>query len=165
MLMVLIILVVISLLGATTVEVASWELKISHYESRAEQAQQAADAGVDWAAERIYLHLVNRQDEADLPMFINLQPEIIPQRIGSNLADPGSPNFVISNWQAIRVSNETANPVVYKLTSTGNLGNAYKKIAVELSYRYTGGNIDTVTGLPKRDYSMHRGGISSYRIE
>lgn len=162
--MVLMILMVMSLLGATTVELASMELKISHYEFRAQQAQQAADAGVDWAAERVYLQLINQQDEMELPQVINFQPANIPSRLG-RLVYPGSPNFVISNWQALRVSNVTANPAVYKLISTGNLGNAYKKIEVELSYRYQGGTIDPLSGhFLERDYSINRGGISSYRV-
>ncbi len=165
MLMILMILMVISLLGAAAIELGSMELKISQYEFRLQQAQQAADAGVDWAAERVYLQLVNRQGETDLPVFLDLQPDMNPQRLGTNLNDPGAPNFMISNWQARRVSSGTSNPAVYRLISIGNFGNAYKRIAVELSYRFEGGTIDPIIGhFQERDYCGNRGGISSYMV-
>jgi len=165
MLMTLMILMVISLLGANIIEVGSMELKISHYDFKAQQAQQAADAGVDWAAERVYLQLVNRQDNPDSPVSIDFVPDMNPQRLGPDLRDPRASNFVISGWQASRVSSATSNPAVYKLTSTGNISNARKTIAVELSYRYEGGTTDPITGYYQgRDYSKNRGGISSYVV-
>jgi Tfp pilus assembly protein PilX len=165
MLMTLMILMVIGLLGAAIIELGMMELKISNYEFRAKQAQHAADAGVDWGAERIYLQLVSRQDETELPMLIDLQPDMNPQRIGQDLSDSRAPNFVIRDWRANRVSSVTSNPVVYRLISTGNFGNAYKKITVELSYKYNGGIIDPITdNFMERDYSGCRGGISSYVV-
>ncbi|PKM78584.1 MAG: hypothetical protein CVU90_00885 [Firmicutes bacterium HGW-Firmicutes-15] len=163
--MILIMLMIISLLGAAAIEAGSMELKISHYEFRVQQAQQAADAGVDWGAERVYLQLVNRRDDPALPVSIDLSPDINPQRIGPDLSDSLAPNFVIRDWQASRVSTATSNPAVYKLISTGNFGSAYKKIAVEISYRYEGGAIDPITGhFQERDYSGNRGVISSYMV-
>ncbi|MDD4802185.1 MAG: PilX N-terminal domain-containing pilus assembly protein [Syntrophomonas sp.] len=163
--MVLMVLIIVSLLAAAAIEAGSLEMKISHNEFKAQQAQQSADAGVEWGAERIYLYLLSYQADAELPVCIDFQPDSKPQRFGTDLLDPDSPNFMINNWQAVRVSGAVSNPAVYQFTSTGNYLNTNKKIEVQISYPYVGGTIDPITGnFQERNYSQSRGVISCYKV-
>jgi hypothetical protein len=49
-------------LGMSIIKIAAMEKKISHYALNMQQAQQAADAGVEWAIEKIYQGQIRQGD-------------------------------------------------------------------------------------------------------
>ena len=166
MLIALMTFMIISLLGTIIVEVGNMEYKSSYYDYELQQAQQAADAGIDWATESIYLQLVTAQNDTDLPPACDLQPDSQPQKIGPEIAASRAANFEISNWHAVRISEARSNPAVYEFIAIGHFGNAHRTIAVEGAYWYTDTLIDSNSGTGQgRHYSSNRGYICSYRIQ
>jgi len=165
MLIALMTFMIISLLGTIIVEVGNMEYKSSHYDCELQKAQQAADAGVAWATESIYLQLREAQNQPDIPASFDLQPDSYPQVIGSNPIATKVATYEISNWQAVRISEERSNPAVYEFITTGHYGNAHRTIRVEGAYWYANASNDSNSGPAQgRDYSSIRGYICSYSI-
>lgn len=154
MLTALIIFLGLSVLGTAVLVVSSMEMKMSNYAYEAEQAQQAADAGVDWTLEKIYGELQNYLDEEELPGSLSLaNPEL-------NL---GTVN--IDNVTRLKQTSNTQgdNYCIYSFNCTGIYEGAAKIIKTAVKYNFTGGYMDGEL-LISRSY-LNRGRIISYTVE
>ncbi|MEN6349745.1 MAG: PilX N-terminal domain-containing pilus assembly protein [Syntrophomonas sp.] len=134
MLMTLMVLLVLSVLGATVLGVAGMENKVSHYGAGSLQAQQAADAGVEWAIEELWKEGLPETFHRELVLDNSITSGIVvTQRTGGSQAGTGNGNngSYDSNNQAEQLECS------YKFTSTGNYRGITKKVAVEIVYKYS----------------------------
>jgi hypothetical protein len=155
----LMVLMVLTVLGTTVIEVGSMEYKISRYDYEYQQAQLAADAGVEWSAEQVYLAIAEYQRVIEVPYYINLSHTTDPVAIGSIPGQTLSPSFSVTNWRANRVSM-TSDRFVFSLDCAGTYGRARKSIRVGITYTFD------LSGF-EPNYEMNlsnRGVISSYEV-
>lgn len=80
----LIILFIIMLLGMSIIRIASMEKKISYYAFSLQQAQQAADAGVEWTIEKIYHDQLGQRDS----LTVEIGPELFSCTIEDLIEEP-----------------------------------------------------------------------------
>ena len=163
LLMVLIMFILVSFLSIAAVDLGLMEVKSSHYDFEAGQAQQAADAGVDWGLEKIY---------AELTLPANLAIASLPSRlICSNQTmylNVDDKTCDISIGEVInKTSPSTAEGLcTYEFTSTGIFEGACKKLTVQATYYFTGGytyiNAFGATSFMPREY-QNRGEIIYYQ--
>lgn len=129
MLMVLMIFLALSILGSAIIGVASMENKISHYAVNAQQAQQAADAGAEWAIEQIW------QD--GLPEIFDRQLAI-DDLINTDIKVTGREDTVIDSGNGNPLSRKSE--CRYQFTVQSDYRAAKKKLEVEVVYSYSGTN-------------------------
>lgn len=163
MLTVLIMFILVSLLGVSALELGLMEVKSCHYDNEAGQAQQAADAGVDWGLEQIYAELI-------LPA--NLIITSLPSRlICSNQTmylNVGDKNCEVRIGEVINITSLSgaAGTCTYEFTSTGIFEGACKKLTVQATYYFAGGytftDIDGNVSFMPREY-QNRGEIIYYQ--
>ena len=149
----LIIFLALTVMGAAAIEISRAESLISNYYYKSEQAQQAADAGVDWAIERIYNQLLDCSDDEDLPnSFPSANPEL-------PVGEVKIKNIRILSQQA---NQDEGNYCAYSFECLGSYQKAYRHVKAIVEYTFAGGYMDSGDFLP-RDY-LDRGIISSYQI-
>lgn len=155
----LMVLLVLTVLSTTIIEVGSMESKISRYDYEFQQAQLAADTGVEWSAEQVYLAMAEYQRVNDVPYYINLSHTTDPVAIGSIPGQTLSPSFSVTNWRADRVSM-TSDRCVFSLDCAGIYGRAQKSIRVGITYTF-----DHSGSEPNYEMNLNnRGVISSYEV-
>jgi hypothetical protein len=141
-------------MGTAVIKISSMEIKMSSYAFKAEQAQQAADAGVDWVVEKIYRELQNHLADEVLPeVFSFTGPDL---HLGS------------VNIDYITRLNQTSNPeeenyCIYSVKASGFYAGAGKTVKVTVRYNYTGGYTNDESFI-SRNY-LDRGRIITYKIE
>lgn len=163
MLMVLFLFLLVSFLGVSAVELGVMEVKSSHYDFAAGQAQQAVDAGVDWGLERIYaeLNLPVNLITATLPSQLNCSNQVM----GLNVADK---TCAVSIGEVTNITNQSNDPgsCTYEFTSSGIFESACKRVTVKATYYFTGGyeylNTDGSISFMPREY-QNRGDIIYYQ--
>jgi Tfp pilus assembly protein PilX len=162
MFMAIVIMLLVGVLGVTIVEIGLMENKSSHYDWEEQQAQQAADAGVEWGRERIYLEL-QQPNNLILPtlparllcgnaeMLLAGDDETCKANIGEVVGKPGPIN--------------AADACTYEFTSTGSFRGARKVVTVQIVYSFTGGyqfqELDGQLSFMPRQY-ITRGRIINY---
>ena len=129
MLMVLMIFLVLSVLGTAIISVASMENKISHYAVNVQQAQQAADAGAEWAIEQIW--------KEGLPEIFN-ERLAIDELIKADIKVTDRADTVIDPGNGI--SQLRKSECRYRFTVQSDYHAAKKKLDVEVVYSYSGTN-------------------------
>ncbi len=129
MFMVLMVFLVLSILGTAIIGVASMENKISHYALNVQQAQQAADAGAEWAIEQIW--------EEGLPEIFNEQLAI-DDLIKTTIKVTDREDTVIDPGNSIPQSRKSE--CRYQFTVQSDYRAAKKKLEVEVVYSYSGTN-------------------------
>jgi Tfp pilus assembly protein PilX len=161
MLMALMVLLVISVLGTTIIGVGEMEFKTSHYDYEAQQAQWAADAGVEWAEEKIYLTLracPTVTDVRNLSNPLTLDHSTDPVALRSIPGQTLTPGFKVINWNS--PMSMTSNQCIFLLDCTGIYGQAQKTVRVGITYTFH------LTGVQPNDTInfTNRGTISSYEV-
>jgi hypothetical protein len=161
MLMALIVLLVLSILGAAIIQIGGLESKTSHYDYLSHQAQQGLDAGVEWTMEKIYqeLKLAQYADDVSLPATLSFgNPTAIT--VGTN-------DCVITIGAISRIEQTSQvgeNSCTYQFTSTGTFGNATRTATLQVKYIFTGGYTKIVNNkevfVERTDFG--RGNIKSY---
>lgn len=162
LLVALMFLLVITLLAITITDVAWMDFKCSQNDFTGQQAQQAADGGIELAEEKIF---------QELNQLENLQAETLPQILscGNLLVSIPSQTEPIT----VAIGGITYNAVLsdsgscsYEFTSRGEFRNASKVISVVVSYHFIGGyshtEADGTVSFVPREY-LDRGQIISYR--
>ncbi|MEN6326263.1 MAG: PilX N-terminal domain-containing pilus assembly protein [Syntrophomonas sp.] len=129
MLMVVLVFLVISILGTAIISIASMENKISHYTVNAQQAQQAADAGAEWAIEQIW--------KEGLPEIFNEQL-VIDELIKTDIKVTDREDTVIDPGNGILQSRKSE--CRYQFTVQSDYCAAKQKLEVEVVYSYSGTN-------------------------
>ena len=155
----LMVMLVLTVLGTTVIEVGTMEYKISRYDYESQQAQLLADAGVEWSAEQVYLAMVNCERVDEVPDSIDLFHATDPVALGSIPGETLSHGFSITNWKANKVAM-TSDRCVFSLDCVGVFGRAQKPIRVAITYTFN------LSG-PQPDYEMNlsnHGAISSYEV-
>jgi Tfp pilus assembly protein PilX len=164
LLVAVVILMLLSVLGTTMIEIGMMEFRSSHNDFEAQQAQQAADAGIEWGMENICL---------ELEQPANLIRETLPTLLscgntGVALASNGELcGARIGN--VVEKVNQLGEPnwCSYEFTSTGTFRSARKAVTVQVIYYYTGGyqyeNIEGSLSFIPRQY-LNRGRIIAYHI-
>ncbi len=163
MIMVLIMFLLVSILSIATIELGIMEFKSSHYDFQAGQAQQAADAGVDWGLEKIY---------AELTLPANLVVPSLPSPLTCSRQtmyfDVGEKTSEVSIGEVMNKTSQSAaaGSCTYEFTSTGIFEGACRKVTVQAAYDFTGGyqytNSDGKISFIPREY-LNRGKIIYYQ--
>lgn len=136
MLLTLMILLITSLLGLVIIEVGTMEAKSSRYNIELQQAQQAADAGVEWVMENIY---------SELTTFNNLYAVNLPVSLmcgnKNMIFAENSGRCTVTVGTIVKIDNPSADSssCTYEFTSTGKFGRANKPITVRSTYKFSGG--------------------------
>ena len=151
-LMTMMVFLILSILAAAIVSAAGMEGKISHYAYRSEQAQQAADAGVEWARAEIYSRLEEQKDQESLPD--DPLDYATTMEIGTE-ADKA--RIAFSEASLIKQSSQDC---TYGFTSTGSFQGAKKAVTVQIRYSFTE-NRNTAGEFLSRTY-RDRGRIMVY---
>ncbi len=128
-LMTLIIFLVLSILGTTVISIAGMENKISRYALNAQQAQQAADAGAEWAIEQIWNQGMPESFQEEL---------LIGDMINSRVEVTNRQNEVIDEGDGTPLSVKSK--CRYQFMVHSEYRGAKKELAVELVYFYSGTN-------------------------
>lgn len=163
MLMVLFMFLLVSFLGVATVELGMMEVKSSHYDFEAGQAQQAVDAGVEWGLENIYAELTLPANLiiACLPSPLICSNQVMYLNVDDKTCDVSIGEVINKTTQ----SNATGS-CTYEFTSAGMFDGACKKVTVQATYYFTGGyeytNIDGNILFMPREY-QNRGEIIYYQ--
>jgi len=163
MIMVLIMFLLVSFLSVAAVELGLMEFKSSHYDFQAGQAQQAADAGVDWGLEEIYTELT-RPANLELPSL----PSLLTCSRQTMYLDVGKKTSEVSIGEVMNKNSQStaAGSCTYEFTSTGIFEGAYRKVTVQAAYDFTGGyqytNSDGKISFMPREY-LNRGKIIFYQ--
>lgn len=146
MLMTLMVLLVLSVLGTTVLRVAGMENKVSRYGVQLLQAQQAADAGVDWAIEEIWKQGLPEIFAEQVVWEDDISSQIIvSERVVEALTDSGSENDSGNgNGYNGKQGNDNGNKnqaeafeCSYQFTSAGVCRGTTKEVAAEVVYTYT----------------------------
>lgn len=127
MLMALIVFLVLSILGTAIVSVASLENKISHYALNAQQAQQAADAGAEWAIEQLWQQGLPETYAGQLAIDDLIKTDINVTEREVSVIGPGN---------GLPEKNECR----YRFIVQSDYHSAKKKLEVEIVYSYSGTN-------------------------
>ncbi len=163
MLMALMMLLLVSCLGYAIIELGLIEYKSSHYDYQAAQAQQAADAGVDWGLESIYVELT-------LPA--NLTTPALPAQMSCGNQtiglETGTKTCEIAVGDIINKSVQAGPPGSYtcEFTITATFEGACRQVAVQAVYYFNGGyqyiDADGNPAFMPREY-LNRGKIAYYQ--
>jgi hypothetical protein len=163
MIMVLLMFLLVSFLAAAVIGIGVMEFKSSHYDFQAQQAQQGADAGVDWCLENIY---------TELTLPANLTAESLPTRLNcsnqSMYLNVGDKTCTVSIGNIINKTNpqNAQGLCTYEFTASGTYEGAFKQVTVQATYYFTGGyqytNSSGTTSFLPREY-LDRGKIVSYQ--
>lgn len=164
-LMTLMVLLVLSVLGMGIVGIAGMEFKISHYDYETQQAQQAADAGVDWGMENLYQILSQAEylTMETLPNTLQLDNNETSFNSGADTC-----NVRIENVAKITQTNSQpgTNTCTYEFKSTGQFRGVSKAVTVQVVYTFMDGysyndpNDGTPHFMARSDFQ--RGKIKSY---
>jgi Tfp pilus assembly protein PilX len=135
MLMALMILLLLAVLGTAIIEIGLMESKSSHYAREEQQAQQAADAGVEWGMEKIYLELQQPS---------NLSAETLPVSLSCgnaviSLAGPDETGQAIIGEVSKIGSGNEGGQCTYEYSSTGLFRGGRKRVTVQIIYYFAGG--------------------------
>ncbi|MDD2510227.1 MAG: pilus assembly PilX N-terminal domain-containing protein [Syntrophomonas sp.] len=133
MLMVLIVLLLCTILGIGTIELASLEKKLSYYVFQSQQAQQAVDAGVEWAIEEIWRRGLPANLEEELVISDEVKAQIRVLEKDRDFAC--SPANFEGNEE--KLPENEKKKCRYCLTSTALYYKAEKKVKVQVLYSYT----------------------------
>lgn len=135
MIMVLFIFLIISVLGTTIISCPIMEYKSSSYAGKEQQAQQAADGGVDWGMEKIY---------AELNENINLQTECLPLSLTCGHAgmilpiNEGNAEVVVGRIDKVDEGGAEPNYCVYEFTSSALYEGAQRAVTVKILFIFRG---------------------------
>lgn len=149
----LLIFLALTVIGAAAIKISQMEFLISSYYYNSEQAQQAADAGVDWTIEMIYNQLLDSRYDEHLPASLPLaDPELPLGRVN------------IKNIEMVKQTAEQngANYCLYSFECLGSYQEAFRNVSVVVEYTFSGGYLDSASFVP-RDY-LDRGIIRSYQL-
>lgn len=136
MLMALMILLLLAVLGTAIIEIGLMESKSSHYAREEQQAQQAADAGVEWGMEKIYLELQQPSNLSSetLPVSLSCGNAVI------SLAGPDETGqATIGEVVSKTGSGNEGGQCTYEYSSTGFFRGARKRVTVQIIYYFAGG--------------------------
>ena len=134
--MTLMIVLIISLLGVVIIDVGLMEAKSSQYDIKVQQAQQAADAGVDWVMENIYSELTT----PDNLSVVSLPANLMWGNTNMSFAQAsGVCNVTVGSIVKITNPQSDSSSCTYEFTSTGKYKGANKAITVRSTYEFSGG--------------------------
>ncbi|MGI6453326.1 MAG: hypothetical protein ACOX0E_07690 [Syntrophomonadaceae bacterium] len=140
LLMALILLITFSVLVTAITNMASLEYRMNDMALKDQQAQQMADAGVDWAMENIYQILLAHGDPLNPASWIN--------GMQMNMAGLTGAGFsIILHPEDIETNGDY---YIYGFTSNGYFGGVTKKARIKVQY-----------DLP---LEQNRGVVTYYRI-
>ncbi len=150
----------VSILSVTLLNIGLMEYKSSQFEKRLLQAQQGADAGIEWGMEAVY---------AELNQSSNLNADELPAVLNCGdaqlmIGEQGCTAY-IGPVVKVRDSDGEPKQCCYELVVTADFNGAKRGLKVEVVYSYSGG--DEMIGpdgslvfLP-RSY-LDRGRITTY---
>jgi len=136
MVMAVMIMLVLMVLGTSILSIASMEKKISHNAVYTQKAQQAADAGVEWAIAQIYLNELRERT-------FYTDPNTIPAITGVNSRGTGddSIQWNITSLQSptVGLAPDTNQEISYdyRFLCTGIYKNISRSLNVRVSYPFT----------------------------
>ncbi|MDD2620502.1 MAG: pilus assembly PilX N-terminal domain-containing protein [Syntrophomonadaceae bacterium] len=125
MIMVLMVFLLISVLVTAVISVASMENKISHYALNEQQAQQSADAGVEWAIEEIW--------QQGLPQVFRAQLAI-GEMIKTDVNSTAREFLEMRN----NGNSKSQQKCRYQFTAKSDYCGVKKEVTVEIVYTYSG---------------------------
>jgi len=138
MLMALMVMLLCTIWGIATIELASIEKKLSFYLFQSQQAQQAADGGVEWAIEEIWHRGLPAEFEEEVTISDGIKAQIKvtekAEEFDCSLVDLESNN---DKPQEDELQENEKKKCRYCLTSTAVYNQAKKKLKVKLLYTYT----------------------------
>ncbi len=162
MLMAVIVLMILSILGAAIIEIALRESKISYYSFIEQQAQQGVDAGVDWTMENIYQELRQEKyaDSELLPDSLSFGNPVT-MRVGTQLCSISISPIILVEQNG----QPGTNSCTYQYTSSAIFAGASKEVQVQVVYTFFGGyyyydNEGNLIFIPRTGFSNGR--IQSY---
>ena len=134
--MALMILLLLAVLGAAIIEIGLMESKSSHYAREEQQAQQAADAGVEWGMEKIYLELQQPSNLSTetLPVSLSCGNAVI-----SLASNEETCQAIIGEVVSKTGSGNEVGQCTYEFSSTGLFRSARKGVTVQIIYYFVGG--------------------------
>jgi|GEM_PF-967864 len=167
-LMTLMVLLVLSVLGMGIVGVAGMEFKTSHYDYETQQAQQAADAGVDWGMENIYQVLKQAEYLSMEQLPANLSDEPQWDNRSETSFNTGADTCAVSIGDVIKKPQSSpphpgTNTCTYEFSSTGTFRGVSKSVTVVVVYTFMGGYNDPDDGNLVARSDFQRGKIKSYK--
>jgi Tfp pilus assembly protein PilX len=163
MIIVLMTFLLVSILAAGIIGMGVMEFRSSHFDFQSQQAQQAADAGVDWGLENIY---------TELTLPANLIAESLPSSLNcgnqSMYLNVGDKTCEVSIGNVINRTNPLTEEgsYTYEFTSAGTFEGAHKLVTVQAIYHFSGGyqytdSNGTISFLSRK--YLNRGRIISYQ--
>lgn len=134
--MALMILVILAILGTAVLGVTSMEVRVSRDYYNQKQALEAADAGVEWAIEKIYTEVLQGEN------FVLVDPDSDPDCVKGIQSEDINGQSVEWNINMLGFENDTSgdppsNQFLYTFESTGTYNNEVSKtITVKVAYPY-----------------------------
>lgn len=159
----LIIFITLNLMGMALVKIASLESKMSEYVYKSQQAQEAADGGIEWLSIRIFEELNNEENlsKPTLPVKL-LGDESIEVEMPTGAGEPKALIEKVEKYGQTSVPDDI-NYCEYGFISTGIFQGARKIVEVKIVYSFLGGYYKNESDFISRIY-QDSGEISSYEI-
>lgn len=150
----------VSILSVSLLNIGLMEYKSSQFEKKLLQAQQGADAGIDWGMELAY---------AELNQSPNLSADELPAVLtcGDTQLVIGEQGCFASIGPVLKVSESNGEPgqCAYEFIVSSDFIGARRAVKVEVTYSYSGGyetiSPDGILVFQPRLY-LDRGRISNY---
>ena len=155
LLMALMVFLVLTVMGTVAMNMASIEYKISNYIYEEQQARQTADAGVDWAVEKVYTDCLQSLSDNSEPSFPSGISWSSPSGNGLKAVE-WSVEFPVNSAQILTTSTGYS----CQFISTGRFAGVSQSIEVTVIYAYNDYFLNNI--FQSREYA--RGHIDSYKL-
>ncbi len=161
LLVTLMVFMLIGIMSASLIKTGFMEYKSSHFENMVLQAQQGADAAVEWGEELIYLEL----NQFDYLSLDELPAQLYSGNRAMNIGNTGC-SIMVGDIVKINELGQEPNYCTYEFIASGLYNGARRQVKVQIIYHFSGGyeTIDSEGNavFVPREY-LDRGKITSYQ--